>query len=273
MSRRRRRPPESSSGHERWLVSYADFITLLFAFFTTLYAISTVDQKKAGKLVQSMMVALHSGYFPDGAAGGPLPVIGGEGEGAGGAVVAAAIVEDPAEAARAVEANAARMRALAARMRALAAEPDLRGKIQVRVEPRGVVVSLAEAGFFESGSSELRAGALQALDKVARHLAAGGEVSAAVEGHTDDRPVKGGRYSNNWELSTARATFVVRFLVERGVDPRRLSAAGYAEFRPVAGNEGADGRARNRRVDMVLQIASGGPAAAPLPKFDQPATE
>lgn len=247
MSRRRR--PAEQSNHERWLVSYADFITLLFAFFTTLYAISTVDQKKADRLVSSMRDALGAtqvktppaasapppGSLIDNAGGGPEP------------------------------APVTRLDLLQQAAQEIAALPELNGKVKVRRERGGVVVSLSEAGFFESGKATLQSGALAALQLFARRIADQKDVDVIVEGHTDDVPVRNERFKSNWELSTVRATFVVSvFLEVPGFTPSRIGAAGYAENRPVASNETASGRARNRRVDVVLRpVLAEGPSSSP----------
>jgi chemotaxis protein MotB len=259
--RRGRRAPEASN-HERWLVSYADFITLLFAFFTTLYAISTVDQKKAGSLVYSMRSAFSTAFFPAdkpqdgaGAAGThPAPVVamdggGGKPDSDGAAAAAVARFDD-----------------VAARLEELARDPKVAGRISVRVEARGVVVSLAEAAFFESGDAHMRSSAAGALGLVAQHLQSSG-LDMIIEGHTDNvRVTPGSRYDSNWELSTARATAVLAILVEsHGLDPRRLSAAGYGEHRPVASNATVDGRARNRRVDVVVKRPEAISGATPAP--------
>ena len=221
---RRRRKKEEQTSHERWLVSYADFITLLFAFFTTLYAISTVDQQKAGRLQYAMMTAFNVALFTSDRpvdAGAPNPT-----------------VTDP-------------IRVLEGALEGLG-RGELEGKFTMRRSGEELVISLPEANFFASGRDEVRGEALRVLDRLARELKIDG-VELAVEGHTDDVPLKDGRRTN-WDLSVARATSVVRYLLERHeFDPARLSAAGYAEYRPVADNSTADGRAKNRRVDIVVK--------------------
>jgi chemotaxis protein MotB len=238
---RRRKQPERAN-HERWLVSYADFITLLFAFFTTLYAISTVDQKKVGKLVYSMRTAFNVDFFPTkhGVAGYP-------------AVSPRPIVNiDPFSTGRGNGAIPAGYAALAQELEKLAKIPELDGRVGVRVEKRGIVISLSEAAFFESGKADVRSSAMPALGTVAEKLR-GHELDVVIEGHTDNLPVRGGRYGSNWELSTARATSVVAILLDNyGYDAKHLTAAGYAEYKPVADNTTVAGRARNRRVDIVV---------------------
>lgn len=260
----RRKKPEEPVNHERWLVSYADFITLLFAFFTTLYAISTVDQKKAGKLMYSMRTAFNTEFFEGVPTSGTniLTIIeslatatqGEKGKG----VVKAEGSGGPAK---------DQLQALSRKLGELSVDPMLKGKIQIRMEPRGLVISLAEAGFFASGSSGIRPDAVEPLLALSRTFN-DPIFHVTVEGHTDNVPVKNTKFASNWELSTARASTVIALLIEKGdIPPTRVSAAGYGEFKPVAGNDTVDGRARNRRVDIVVA-----PQSQDIPA-DQPAPE
>jgi chemotaxis protein MotB len=244
--RRKRRGHGEHVSHERWLVSYADFITLLFAFFTTMYAISTVDQKKAGRLMYSMRSAFNLDLL-SGILAPPAPQR---------SVVPAVVPspESPPSPPMPVTPSprAQVLGRLEQRLLALGGDPRLSGKMQVRQEKRGLVVSLAEAGFFDSGSAAVRADAVAALARVAEEFVAE-PVKISVEGHSDNLPVRGGRYASNWELSTARATAVIEFLILSAHIPAdRLSAAGYGEHKPIASNDTVEGRARNRRVDIVL---------------------
>ncbi len=222
---RRRKPPEHVN-HERWLVSYADFITLLFAFFTTLYAISTVDQRKAGKLQYAMMTAFNVQVFSS---------------------------DQPAPGSKPTPAIVPPIRVLETDLRQLG-DGDLAGKFSVRRNGDELVISLPEANFFASGSDDVRREALAVLDVLAERIKQYDDsVEVAVEGHTDNLPLKT-RGRTNWDLSVARATAVVRYMLEKhDFDPAHLSAAGYAEFRPVADNDTPEGRAKNRRVDIVVK--------------------
>jgi chemotaxis protein MotB len=247
MARKRKHPEHVN--HERWLVSYADFITLLFAFFTTLYAISTVDQKKVGKMVYSMRTAFNLDFFkgqqaessPVGGgtkiavlAGPPEPPAGGNGKGIG----------------------SDRYLRLVQELTQLAEDPALKGRIEIRQEKRGVVIALSEAAFFGSGSADLQKGTSVALGVVAAKLKEKG-YEILVEGHTDNMPVRSRTFRSNWELSTARATTVVAYLVDQmGYEPTKVGAAGYGEHKPVASNDTSEGRARNRRVDIVVSPPS-----------------
>jgi chemotaxis protein MotB len=203
---------------DRWLISYADFMTLLCAFFTTLYAASLVDAAK-----------------PAAAAPQPAPV------------EATAPARPPDAAPEPDEAAALRAAVETALADELAA-----GYLQLIEDPRGLVVEVPEAGSFDVGRAELSAEAERMMRRVAGVLAALPN-QVRVEGHTDDAPIQTVRFASNWDLSTARATSVVEFLLESGgVDPARLSAAGYSQFKPRAANTTPAGRTRNRRVDLVI---------------------
>ena len=245
-SRRRRTDHTEPSSTERWAVSYADFITLLFAFFTTLYAMSRTDQSS----LEVVAEALRTAFEHDDPPISTRPV-----------AECSEPPEEPEEDDDDPEVDArqawteaerlARLR-LADRIAHLVRQPALAGRVVISPDPRGVRLTLGAAAFFEPGDSQLRAGTGEAMavlgDTLARH---DGEI--VVEGHTDDTPVRGGPFRSNWELSTARATEVVAMFVDRyAVPPGRLSAAGYAEHRPIADNRTATGRANNRRVDIVV---------------------
>jgi chemotaxis protein MotB len=127
-----------------------------------------------------------------------------------------------------------------------------RKEIAMRRDPDGLVISLREAGFFESGSAQMKSASQATFDRIAKLLRER-ECQIRVEGHTDNIPIHNGTFSSNWELSASRATEIVRLLIVRnGYSPARLSAAGYAEFHPVATNTTAEGRGSNRRVDIVI---------------------
>jgi chemotaxis protein MotB len=126
------------------------------------------------------------------------------------------------------------------------------GDVAVRETPEGLVISLREVGFFESGSADIRASSLPAFERLANVLREN-DSDIRIEGHTDNVPIHNSKFASNWDLSTARATATVRLLILKfGFDPQRLSAAGYAEYRPMANNLTPEGRAMNRRVDVVV---------------------
>jgi chemotaxis protein MotB len=128
----------------------------------------------------------------------------------------------------------------------------MKGMVRTRVEPRGLVISLGEAGLFDSGSDQIKPNGRTLLDTVAEGLASVGNY-IRIEGHTDNVPIANSRFPSNWELSTARATAMVSYLMAHSdLPPELLSAAGYGEYRPTASNETEEGRAQNRRVDIVV---------------------
>lgn len=209
---------------DRWLISYADFMTLLCAFFLTMYA---------------AVLAKTAEQTPTPA---PVPA----------AVVEPAVPAQPSAAEQAA-ADAARRAATLRDEVEIALAPELAaGYLQLIDDPRGLVIEVPEAGSFEVGQADLSREAAAMLGRVAGVLTTLPN-AVRIEGHTDDTPIRTSRYQSNWELSTARATRVVAFLIGDGsLAPARLSAAGYGEFRPRAANASPAGRARNRRVDLVL---------------------
>jgi chemotaxis protein MotB len=245
----KRRRPRVHTTQERWLVSYADFITLLFAFFVVLYSTARVDKKKVTRLSAAIQVAFQQmGAHPGGvdqvalqtALNSPLPVTPGT----------------PAP-------ETADMESLRSDLQKALAEEIARGEVAVRKGPEGLVVSLQELGFFASGSAGIKPGAESAFSRMAEILVQRG-YHVRVEGHTDNVPIHNSQFASNWELSTARSTEMIRSLITRhGFSPAILSAAGYGEYHPVADNGTDAGRALNRRVDVVILAQ---PAPSPTTK-------
>jgi chemotaxis protein MotB len=275
----RRRKPASHSNHERWLVSYADFITLLFAFFVVLYASSQVDKRKVGKLAMAIQVAFQEmGVFQASTTqvpidvNAPMPFSKAQAiENVQRTASLGRIVSHPDGMLGGGAENGDLAQLETELQTALAAEIK-RNEIAMRREPDGLVISLREVGFFESGSAEMKSGSQPAFDRIAMMLRQR-DYRLRIEGHTDDVPIHTARFSSNWELSTARATEIIRLLMVRdGFSPDRLSAAGYAEYHPVASNGSAEGRGMNRRVDIVI-LGRGLPAlpvASSEPRLAQP---
>jgi chemotaxis protein MotB len=236
--------------HERWLVSYADFITLLFAFFVVLFASSQSDKKKQTQLAAAMQNAFnpmavfeaHSKTPPitTGAATSDAPT--------------PTPIQPPLPTADQIAAQTAAndtetfiTKMLAEKNPADRLPP---GSITMHTTQEGLVISLHEAGFFASGSSEVRLSSMDLLSRLAAALPPG---PLRVEGHTDNVPIHTAQFASNWELSTTRATTIARLLLDHpNIHPAALSAAGYAEFHPVASNATEAGRAQNRRVDIIL---------------------
>lgn len=247
-SRRKSRPHVN---HERWLVSYADFITLMFAFFVVLFATSQADKKKEAQVSQSIDQAFRTmGLFPS-----PVKALAASEDHTVAPVNI--VLGDELAAPPAVKEDLKRI------------ENQLEGKLSDQIAEHvvalhfgrdGLVISLREAGFYDSGSATPHAASMPSLDAIAATLNSS-PYDIRIEGHTDNVPVHTSQFDSNWELSTARATRLVRLFIERqGFRPARLSASGYGEFHPVAGNETAEGRSENRRVDIIVL-----PSITPLP--------
>jgi chemotaxis protein MotB len=239
--------------HERWLVSYADFITLLFAFFVVMYSSSQVDQRKIGKIAVAIQTAFQQlGMFPGGVAPGTPRALadqppGNQAQRLASISALCAKTEEPGG-----ESDHEDVGPLRRELESVLAPEIARREVALRRTSDGLVISLREIGFFESGSAELRPSARPAFMRIVKVLVER-PVRLRIEGHTDNVPIHNGAYASNWELSTARATELVQFLITKGgFAPDRLSAAGYAEFHPVASNDSEQGRAQNRRVDLVI---------------------
>lgn len=235
--------------HERWLVSYADFITLLFAFFVVLYAFAKADAKRQLQVAQAVDTAFHSlGMNGDvtrqnGEPGGPSnssdqAALAGE----------AVIAQQPRTASRIQD----DLESIRRRLQQTLAPQIAQHTVSIEMGRDGLVISLREAGFFASGSADPRPGTAGALRQIAASLQ-DEPYAVRIEGHTDNVPIHNAEFDSNWELSSARATRIARIFLElHAAPPDRVSAAGYAEYHPVASNETAEGRAENRRVDLVI---------------------
>ncbi len=244
--------------HERWLVSYADFITLLFAFFVVLFASGQTDKRKQVKLAQAMQSAFsHNGIFDPHS---KTPPISDDGGNTPSAVPAPLALPLPAaeETGRETEEKIKEVLKAETKQRQISA-----ASVSLRATAEGLVVSLHEAGFFASGSADLQPSSLEVLKAVASALP---RQPMRVEGHTDDLPIHTAQFATNWELSTARASTITRLLIaEHAVDPSQISAAGYAEYRPMMPNGTEEGRTQNRRVDIVLLGGAAASNRAPQP--------
>lgn len=258
----RRRRAQGHANHDRWLVSYADFITLLFAFFVVLYASAQVDQRKVGRLAMAIQVAFQElGVFPASTTKVPLDM---QEPMPFSAVQAIENAKRNTELGRVSSPPLDRLSTLSQEASLDALQAELQQALQREIasktialhrESEGLVISLREFGFFDSGSAALRPSALAAVDRIASILIVR-TCRLRIEGHTDNVPIHTPQMASNWELSTARAPELVRILITRDhFAPERLSAAGYAEYHPIASNDTPQGRAQNRRVDLVVLSA------------------
>ncbi len=237
----RRAPIETKINHERWLVSYADFVTLLFAFFVVMYSVSHVNENK----YRVLSAALESAFSPSPDGGG------------------VASQRPP------VDAEIVDLEAMSVELENALQDLVEHEKVIIAGDQQWLEIELSASLLFDSGSADLSPQASRVLSSVAGVLSAY-DNAIATEGHTDNLPVRNQQFGNNWALSSARAVAVVNFLAYQGLRPERLSAVGYGEFRPLADNDTPAGRARNRRV--VLKLARHG-APANRPSFNPPSAD
>jgi chemotaxis protein MotB len=247
----RRKPTDAHQNHDRWLVSYADFITLLFAFFVVMFASTQTDKLKTKAVSASVKDALEHGQFSH-----TLSTVLGRGKHENS--------KPPVNSERVKESDnvspqtippppppADLAKSLAALQHGLDGELKA-GKIGLKLEGRGLVISLREATFFASGDDAVAPASEAILAKIAAEIQRLGN-PVRLEGHTDSKPIHNSRFRSNWELSVARSIAMLELFRQKfGVAPERLSVAGYAENAPVDSNDTDEGRARNRRVDLVI---------------------
>jgi len=230
---RLRKLGEKPDNHDRWLLTYADLITLLLAFFIVMYSMSRIDAKKFGSVALALQGVLH----------GRTEVLDKQkvmrGDPSGGGAM-----------------KTGDLRLMQAKLRQAIQDAGMENKITPIIDERGLVVHVTESALFDQGSADLQDRARPPLDLVAKALQ-GLATSLRIEGHTDSRPISTGCYPSNWELSTARAATVVRyFILQHGWSPDHISALGYGEFRPLAPNNSSENMAKNRRVDVVVLTAN-----------------
>jgi chemotaxis protein MotB len=240
---------KSHLSRDRWLVSYADFITLLFGLFVVLFTFAKADQKKQLQVSESIDAAFHSlGIFPNatrfpskrnaGAAGTdaaaiPMNIVMGED------VLSPARVKDDLE-------------RIHKDLEQTLSNQVATHTVSMKMGRDGLVISLREAGFFSSGSAIPKPQTRITLTEIAAQLGKT-PYDLRIEGHTDNIPIHTAEFDSNWELSSARATNIARLFIDmKNISPDRISAAGFAEFHPVASNATPEGRAENRRVDIVV---------------------
>jgi chemotaxis protein MotB len=252
----RRQQHATHENHERWLVSYADFITLLFAFFVVMFASTQADKEKARQVSESVRQALEHGQFSS-----AISTVLGRGK-----YVAAHVPKTPEPAdhpdapppppSQPAPRPADLAKSLDTLQHGLAAEIGS-GKVGLKLEKRGLVISLRESAFFASGDDTISTTSLPMVSKIAVEIQ-GLTNPLRLEGHTDSIPIHTPRFRSNWELSAARSIAMMELLSQRFQVPvERMSIAGYAENAPTDTNETVEGRAHNRRVDLVVLSAEG----------------
>lgn len=243
----RRKAPEEPENHERWLISYADFITLLFAFFVVMYAISSINEGKYRVLSDSLNSAFRA--IPGETSGAQVSI------NPDAPVPIAIPLRRPQPALKTDETtrqNREKVRNMAKEINATLAPLVQEGKVRVTEGARGITVEINASVLFAPGDARLDIQAIKALTAVAQIIAASA-FPIIVEGHTDNTPISNPQFPSNWELSGVRASSVVRLFIDNGVAPGRLTATGYADQRPVADNATPDGRQRNRRVAITIE--------------------
>jgi chemotaxis protein MotB len=248
----RRRKEEAHENEERWLLTYADLITLLMVFFVVMYALSNADKQR----FQALATALRQVF------GKPVASV----TGIGGQVAPGVGVVPPpssgdsrAGRSRAVvdaEANArrTRMRNLKDDLESLVKSQGMQGSVQLQLNASGskLTMGLSDSLLFDAGSAELTAAAQGLVGQIGQILAVR-SYDVNIQGHTDNVPIHNARYSSNFQLSTDRAVNVISYLIQNtGIPPNRFSASGYGEFHPLGSNDTPEGRAQNRRVEFVI---------------------
>jgi chemotaxis protein MotB len=243
----RRKQEEEHENSERWMVSYADFVTLLFAFFVVMYAISQVNEGKYRVLSDTLASAFRN--VPGSSTGAqvavnpnaPMPI-----------VVPFRRPNPGVKTDESQRLKREKMRDMAKEINTALAPLVKEGQVRITEGALGVTVDINASVLFAPGDARLDTGAVQALVAVAKILAPT-DFPVTVEGHTDNTPISTPQFPSNWELSGMRASSVVRLFIDAGVDARRLTATGFADQRPVADNATSEGRQRNRRVAITIE--------------------
>jgi chemotaxis protein MotB len=248
---KRRQKHEEHENHERWLVSYADFITLLFAFFVVMYALSSINEGKYRVMSDSIVDAFKNTPTSDKPINIPKPMP--QNAESGKIQVQPAPVqaqsniigvEDP-------EARRKQMKAVAGDLLKVMDPLVKNGQVKVTESNRGISIEINASLLFAPAQAVLNSDTIDVLKAVAQVLAKDTH-QVQIEGHTDNLPIASPIFPSNWELSSARASSVTRLFVENGVSPRRIVVIGYADNRPVESNETLEGRSRNRRVTVMI---------------------
>lgn len=227
---------EGHANHERWLLTYSDLITLLMIFFIIMYALSNVDVAKYKQMSESLRVAM----------GGGKTIIGSEDT----SNVDSQI--KPVDDNQTSEAEKNKLEDIKRQVDKYLDQNGLSQSVSAKIDERGLVVSINDTLFFDTGKADIKsdyAKKLIEIGKILNHI----DNYVRIEGHTDNVPIKTNEYSSNWQLSAARAANVTELLVNQaGIAPKKLSAIGYGEFRPVSDNGTDAGRLKNRRVDIII---------------------
>lgn len=234
----RKKYDEDSDNHDRWMVSYADFITLLFAFFVVMYALSSINEGKYRVLSNSLVNAF-----------GRIPTTQVQGEAAPAGLPLALPPRQRNN--EALRREKEQLTGMARTLQDVMAPLVQQGKVRVTQSARGVNVEINASVLFAPGDAKLSGESIEALRAVAEVLR-NDDHAIQVEGHTDSVPIRNAQFPSNWELSAVRASSVVRLFVDSGIADTRLTAVGHGSTQPVGSNENAEGRLRNRRVSVMI---------------------
>jgi len=247
----RKQKHEEHENHERWLVSYADFITLLFAVFVVLFAMSKLDITKATALAESLQAAFDYEPTPK---NNPKP------HSASMGLTTVTIAPQKPQVAQAEEIKKQQQRenlqAVAKSVQEALESLEKEGKVQVTETIHGISIEINASVLFDTAKADLHKESVEALSAVAKVVAADNH-QIQIEGHTDNQPIRSSVFPSNWELSSARASSVIRLFETNGVAGERMVAVGYADKRSVDSNDTPEGRARNRRVTIMILAETG----------------
>jgi len=248
----RKKEPEKPANHERWLVSYGDLLTLLFAVFVTLYSMSQSDKKKTEEVAESYRKAFG--------------VTKGTPTGKPSIINQAEIISIPTISPEHNDQSNTKTKDISGKSKASHKEfkdiliniekflitKNASDRVNIEITQYGLVISLNETGFFDSGSATIKPQSYEILSKIAESISCYSN-NISLEGHTDNVPIRSKIFQSNWELSTARATNIAHLFIEQyDFPPQKITVMGHSEFRPIADNNTEEGRRRNRRVDIVL---------------------
>jgi chemotaxis protein MotB len=238
---RRSKRIQVQDNHERWLISYADFITLLFAFFVVMYSLSSPDNGKYRLFTASLSESFKSLGQQE-----TVPPANENEE-----LLKTLVAKRDSKLLEQIRNQKEAMQAIVSDVNR-AISPLLKsGQVMVTQSEHGIKIDINASALFNQGDARLLGDASETLTEVAKVLKNGSQ-AIEVEGHTDDVPIKTPQFPSNWELSSARASSVVRLFIDNGVDAKRLSAVGYADNHPLQPNDTPEGRALNRRVTVII---------------------
>ena len=231
-------PMDDGGEDAGWIVTFSDLMSLLLTFFILLFSFASIEEQKFKKLLESLRDAFGVQQVPEAGTREGLEMI----------------KSDVEEQVMAVDELGGlvqkEMQEIQSQVEEFVMKNRLQGKVEVRTGDRGAVIVISDVVIFPVGEAEFNPEAYPILEKMAELLKQF-PYKVRVEGHTDNVPIQTNRYPSNWELSTARAARIVRYFISKGIDPNRLSAEGFAHYRPIADNSTLEGRAKNRRVEIV----------------------